>query len=160
MRAASLRAARCAPAWLAVVVTFRPLWARRVLLPLAALIVVSFTGAAIAVPEPFGAPDRIAMVLFGGVFAAGFLRLAAVRIETDDEGLTVVNVVRRRRLAWAEVVDLRLPPGDPWLVLDLSDGQALPAMGVQGSDGAYAREQARALGRLVADHTRAGADPA
>lgn len=138
--------------------TLRPLWARRVLLPLCALIVLACAGAAVVVPHPFGPVDRALIIALGVVLAAALFRLASVRIETDDSGLTVVNYLTRRRLEWAEVIDLRLAPGDPWLVLDLTDGSTLPAMGVQGSDGAHARAQAGALGRLVAEHTRTTRD--
>lgn len=132
--------------------TFRPLWARRVIYPLAAVVVASVAALAVVMPQ-WEVYDRVALVGFGLVIAAFLCRLAAVRVETDEAGLTVVNFLTRRRLDWAEVIDVRLGPGDPWLVLDVSDGTTLAAMGIQGSDGDYAREQARTLGRLIAAGT-------
>ena len=76
-------------------------------------------------------------------------RLAAVRVETSDDGVLVVNVIGRRRLEWAEMVGVRLLRDDPWMMLDLSDGQALAAMGVQKSEGERAQRQAREFARLV-----------
>lgn len=137
--------------------TFRPLWARRVIYPVAAVLVAGLAALAFALPG-WSSADRGALIGFGLVLAAGLTRLAAVRVEADRAGITVVNIVTRRRLEWPEVIDLRLGQGDPWLVLDLSDGSSLPAMGVQGSDGEYARQQARRLGRLVAAGTRVPPD--
>jgi hypothetical protein len=52
------------------------------------------------------------------------------------------------------VVGVRLLRDDPWMLLDLSDGQALAAMGVQKSEGERAQRQARDFARLVTEHTR------
>ncbi len=138
--------------------TFRPLWARRVIYPMAALVVVAMVGGALVLPGQFGLLDRISIVGVGVLGAAALHRLASVRVEVDEDGLTVVNLLRRRRLEYAEVLGVRLPQGEPWLVFDLSDGDSLPAMGVQGSDGAYAREQVRTIARLVEEHSRTARD--
>lgn len=137
--------------------TFRPRWGRWVVWPALVGVVGALVFGGVAVPG-FTPVERGYLLAFAGL--AGWLlwRLARLRIECDEAGLTVVNIVRRRRLEWAEVLGVRLDRGDPWLVLDLSDGTALPAMGVQGSDGAYAQEQARRLARLVVDHTRTARD--
>jgi len=79
------------------------------------------------------------------------------RVDADDEGLTVVNGYRTHRLEWGQVVEVTLRPGNPWAVLDLSDGTTCSAMGIQGSDGARARRQARQLRDLVEAH--AGTEP-
>ena len=63
--------------------------------------------------------------------------------------------MHRRRLEWPEVVGVRLLRDDPWMMLDLADGSALAAMGVQKADGAYAQEQATRFARMVAERTRA-----
>ncbi len=82
-------------------------------------------------------------------FAAGFA-LARSRVVAEADRLVVVNGYKRRELAWAEVVSVHLPPGAPWAVLDLADGTSLPAMGIQGSDGARARTAVRELRVLLA----------
>ena len=56
----------------------------------------------------------------------------------------MVNGYRSRRFEWNEVVAVTLRPGSPWAVLDLADGTTVPAMGIQGSDGARATAQVRA----------------
>ncbi len=48
---------------------------------------------------------------------------------------------------------MRLLRDDPWMMLDLSDGTAMAAMGVQKADGAHAQEQAERFARMVAEHT-------
>jgi Bacterial PH domain len=136
--------------------TFRPLWARRVVYPIAALVVATFGAAVVAVPGGAGAyhaADRAGIAAVGVLAAAVLLRIAGVHITATASGVRVVNILRSRRLEWAEIIAVRLEPAAPWLTLDLSDGTELAAMGVQGSDGAYAREQAVQLARLVVRYT-------
>lgn len=71
------------------------------------------------------------------------------RVDATERGLTVVNGFRRRRFEWAGVVHVSLPPGAPWAVLDLADGTTVPAMGIQGSDGARAQQSVRELRTLI-----------
>ena len=52
----------------------------------------------------------------------------------------------------AQVLAVRMAPGNPWVVLDLADGTALSALGIQGSDGARAQRQVRALRSLIDTH--------
>lgn len=129
--------------------TFRPRWGRRVPWAFGVVLLVAAVVLATVLPSSWSAGDRILMVATGLLMAEFLRRLGDVRVRADDEGLLVANILAKRRLAWAEVVSLRLLEGDPWLVLDLSDGTTLAAMGVQGSEGAYARHQAAELARLV-----------
>ncbi len=137
---------------------FRQRRGRVVVYVMALLLLGSLTALAVGLPSdgphPWGAGSRISLVLLG--VACGYLlhRLASVRVVADDTGVTVVNVVRRRRLEWAEIVGVRLSRDDPWLRLDLADGEALAAMGVARSEGAQAQEQARSFARLVNEHSR------
>jgi hypothetical protein len=138
--------------------TFRPRWARRVIYPSAAVLVLVMLVGALFLPPLYRTVDRVGLVVVALILAYLLHRLADVRIEADEAGLTVVNLVRRPRLEWAEVLRVQLKPGEPWVVLDLADGESLPAMGIQGSDGAYAREQAARLARLVAERSRTARD--
>ncbi|HVX55566.1 PH domain-containing protein, partial [Nocardioides sp.] len=56
---------------------------------------------------------------------------------------------KRREFAWEQVVAARMPPGAPWVTLDLADGTAVPAMGIQASDGGRARLALRELRALI-----------
>ena len=133
----------------------RPRRARLVVYGCAAAVLVVLVGIAVALPPgSWGLPSRVGMVLVALAVVWFLHRLASVRIETDASGLTVVNVLTRRRLEWAEVVGVRLSRDDAWLMLDVSDGTSLAAMGVQRSEGELAQEQARTFARLVGSHSR------
>ena len=107
----------------------------------------------------FDAETRDAITPFqrGTVIALGLAMLAVLfalvrsRVVAESERLTVVNGYRRRDFEWAEVIAVRLPPGAPWVTLDLADGNTVPAMGIQSSDGARAKVAVRELRALV-DH--------
>ena len=94
----------------------------------------------------------LALVLLAILF--GLYRLAAMRVRADDHGLTVVNLVRTRRLEWAQVLHVSLRPGDPWVQLDVDDGTTVSVMAIQTADGSRARTAARQLAVLVAARTR------
>ncbi len=96
------------------------------------------------------------IAMFLGVVAVGHA-LGRCRVEARDEGVKIVNGYRTHRLAWPQVVAVRLRPGDPWASLDLADGSSLSAMGIQGSDGARARRQVHQLRRLI--EARAAQEP-
>ena len=117
------------------IVVLRPRRARLVIYPVAVLVVaVMALGAVIAPdagPTPFRLLDRLMVVGLGLVIDAGLHRLAAVRVVTGPAGVEVVNILRRTRLAWAQIVNVRLSRDDPWVMLDLSDGESLAAMGIQ-----------------------------
>ena len=52
-------------------------------------------------------------------------------------------------------MEAHLPPGAPWVTLDLDDGTTVSAMGIQGSDGARAQTALREL-RAVLKPPRRG----
>jgi len=93
------------------------------------------------------------LVLAAGAATCGYA-LTRSRVDAREDGLTVVNGFKRRDLEWTEVLGVSLRPGSPWVVLDLSDGTSIPAMGIQGSDGARATRQVKLLRQLVEVHSR------
>ena len=109
-------------------------------------------------PERTTAGDRVGIVLFGIAVAVVLLRHAGVRADPDEDGLTVTNLVFRRRVLWPQVVSVRFGQGRPWVQLDLADGGTLAVMAVQAADGRFAREEARRLATLVAVHSRTSRD--
>ncbi len=139
---------------------WRPVRARRVAIGLAA--VVAFGGVALARALPghgepsFSAPDRVALALLGCAVAGVILLLARPRLAMYDDGLLVVNLLRRRRLHWAEVVAVQLGRDDSWASLDVSDGTALPVMALQVADGQRTAAAVRELRATLA----AGTGPA
>jgi hypothetical protein len=141
---------------------FRPLRARLVVYPVAALVLAAMVSGAVVLPVQgsmgFAVADRVALVGLGLVIAYALHRLADTRAVATDAGLEVVNIVRRTQLEWAQVVDVRLSRDDPWVLLDISDGETLAVMGIQKADGERGLEQARELARMVAEHTRTDRD--
>ena len=137
---------------------FRPARARVVIYVCAGGVFTAMALLAISLPStgphPWGPESRLGVVAVGVVVVLVLHRLAGVRVETSAAGVRVVNVLGRRRLEWAEIVGVRLLQDDAWMMLDLSDGQALAAMGVQRSEGARGQRQAREFARLVNQHTR------
>ena len=98
----------------------------------------------------FSAFQRVTVIALGlFAFSLGFA-LVRSRVVAETDRLVVVNGYRRREYAWAQLVAVHLPPGAPWVTLDLADGTTAAAMGIQGSDGARARAAVREL-RAVAD---------
>jgi Bacterial PH domain len=137
-------------------VTYRPKWGRIVPYSLAIVVLALCTVLAILLPggtHGFRPVDRLGV--FGvGVLAAAFLCvLARPHVIARPTGLRVVNLFRSRNLEWAEVIEVNLRSGDPWVLLDLSDGDTLAAMGIQANDGLRAQQAAHELRRLVATHT-------
>jgi hypothetical protein len=138
--------------------TWRPRKARIFCYAIAGLLMLVLIVVAIILPDdgarPWGLASRLGVVAVG-LPMAGFLhRHADVRIIATESGLEVVNLFRRHRLQWGEVLAVRLHRGDPWVYLDLSDGETIAAMGIQNSDGDAAPAAARELARLV--HERSG----
>ena len=99
--------------------------------------------------------QSLTLLLIGLGIAAVLHALIRSRITATETGLIVVNGYRKRVFEWAQIVAIRLPAGAPWVTLDLADGSACSAMGIQGSDGGRARAQVRTLRALLTQHTDA-----
>lgn len=70
------------------------------------------------------------------------------RLTASRDGVVVVNGLRRREYAWAQLVSITMPHGAPWATLDIADGTSVAVTGIQASDGRRAQdavEQVRAL---------------
>ncbi|HSV40780.1 MAG TPA: PH domain-containing protein [Nocardioidaceae bacterium] len=88
------------------------------------------------------------IALAGGAATCGYA-LTRSRVDVRADGITVVNGFKRRDLEWTEILAVTLKPGSPWVVLDLSDGTAVSAMGIQASDGLRATRHVKELRVLV-----------
>ncbi|GGV10791.1 membrane protein [Streptomyces litmocidini] len=136
----------------ALPVTFRPGRTRAVLLTMSVAIFVVITAVAMML-ERLGPGERATFVFTAALLSGVLVLLSRPKVVADDEGVTVVNIVRTRRLAWAEILKVNLRPGDPWVFLDLSDGTSLPALGIQpGIAREAAIRDARALRALADSH--------
>ncbi len=137
----------------ALPVTFRPGRTRAVLLTAGVAIFVVITTVALLL-EQLTPGEKLSFVFTGAVLFAVLAVLARVKVVADESGVTVVNIVSRRRLAWAEILQVNLRPGDPWVFIDLSDGTSLPVLGIQpGIAKERAIADARTLRALAEDRS-------
>ncbi|MER7482822.1 PH domain-containing protein [Streptomyces sp. NPDC126510] len=138
-------------------VTFRPGSTRVVLLTAAVAILVVITAVAMLLKQ-LSPAERVSFVFTALLLDAVLLLLARPKVVADEDGVTVVNLTNKRRLEWAEILQVTLRPGDPWVFLNLSDGTSLPALGIQpGLARQRAIADARALRALV--EARSVTDP-
>ncbi|MEU5655776.1 PH domain-containing protein [Streptomyces sp. NPDC047737] len=132
--------------------TFRPTLTRVVLLAVGAATFVVITAIALIL-ENLGPGERASFVLVALLFFGVLALLSRPHITVDEDGVTVVNITRTRRLAWAEILRVNLRAGDPWVFLDLSDGTSMPALGIQpGMAKERAIRDARTLRALAEFH--------
>ena len=130
-------------------VVWRPSRGRIVPYVFAAVVVLGSVVMAAFIAEPFGLADRLGLVAFGCAVAFVLHLLGRVRVEADDDGLTVVNAVRTYRYTWPQVLDITLLVGDPWPKIDFADGITVGAMGIQGSEKTRARQATAELAALI-----------
>ena len=107
-------------------------------------------------PTTSGSPSRTfqrltVLVLGLMVLGIGHGALALPRRRRRD-GLRVVNGYRTHDYAWPEVVAVTLRPGNPWAVLDLSDGTVAGGHGHPGLRRGARPAQVRRLRALVEAH--------
>jgi hypothetical protein len=133
--------------------TYRPLGPRIVATVLVIGLAVVCAMAWLAFPPEtraaFTGFQKLTMEFLALLVLACVHALTRSRVRATAEKLVVVNGYRRRELAWAQIVAVRMPPGAPWARLDLSDGSEISAMGIQASDGARAKAAVRDLRRLA-----------
>ncbi len=101
----------------------------------------------------FTALQVATIILLCGMAGTVWLALVRSRVTASAEGLTVVNGFKRREYEWAQLITVSLRKGAPWATLDLSDGETVPMMGIQGSDGERAVQAARAVRALIREHS-------
>ncbi|MBJ6999933.1 PH domain-containing protein [Streptomyces griseofuscus] len=134
-------------------VTFRPGHTRAILLTAAVAIFLTISGVALLL-EGLGPGERMSFVVTGALIFWVLAQLARIKVVADESGVTVVNIASSRRLAWAEILQVNLRPGDPWVFLNLSDGTSLPALGIQpGIARQRAIADAKALRALAEAHS-------
>ncbi|MEU2723998.1 PH domain-containing protein [Streptomyces smyrnaeus] len=132
----------------ALPVTFRPTRTRAVLLTAGVAVFVVLT--VISLMLQLGGGERASFIFMAALCLGVLMLLSRPRVTADEDGVTVVNLTTKRHLEWAQVLAVRLRPGDPWVSLDLADGTNLPAMGIQpGIAKQQALADARALRALV-----------
>ncbi|MAO80426.1 PH domain-containing protein [uncultured Nocardioides sp.] len=139
----------------ALPVTWRPLGPRIVGVVLGAGLLVVFGAAWLSfdqeTQDSFTGLQIFTVLAVAGLGFACLNALMRSRVVATREALVVVNGYKRRELAWEQIVAVHLPPGAPWVTLDLTDGTTCSAMGIQGSDGGRSVAAVRQLRALVSD---------
>jgi hypothetical protein len=102
--------------------------------------------------------QRLTLLAIFAAMVAFLYGIARCSVRADEQGLRLVNVYKVRSLEWAEIVHVRLEPGDPWALLDVDDGTVVKVMAIQGSDGARARRATTRLRRMVEERSRTPRD--
>jgi hypothetical protein len=140
----------------ALPVTFRPRGVRIAAVVFGGLLLATVVVLWVSFPndvrESFTTFQRLTVLVLGLMVLGIEHGLSRCRIDATPAGLHVVNGYRSHDYSWPEVVAVTLRPGNPWAVLDLSDGTSQGAMGIQGSDGPRAQGQVRRLRALVEAH--------
>lgn len=120
-------------------VTYRPLGARVVAILggtcITVVLLVMWFAFAQEVRDSFKLVEILTLWAFLGIALAMLWAIARTSVRYDDEGLRIRNGFRDHTLAWAEVEQMRLGEGAPWVTLNTSGGRRLWVMAVQGADG-------------------------
>jgi hypothetical protein len=136
---------------------YRPFGARLVVVVMAVTLVgaVTFLWAAMPaeVRAQFSWPQRITILFFFAAILLALWGMFRTSLTISDSGLVITNIFKVRSYDWAQVLAISLHRGDPWAVLDLSDGTSVVAMAIQGSDGARTNGILREIGEQIEKHS-------
>lgn len=137
---------------------FRPLGARVVAYVAGTCLVVIFVAVAVElspeIRDAFSVLQTGTLVLFLVAMLAILWGIARSRVDTDDEGIRVLNGYRAHRLSWDETVDVSLGRGAPWGTLTTVDDREVMLLGIQASDGRRATEAIWYIREQILEHRR------
>ena len=97
----------------------------------------------------WGPGDGLMFFGLGVVVAFIAWRYASIVAVPSRSGLVVRNLVLTRTLQWPEIVRIQFGGGEPWVSLDLEDGDTVAVMAIQKADGPVAGREASRLAALV-----------
>jgi hypothetical protein len=98
----------------------------------------------------FHTSDQVAVVVLGVVLAAGILLLARPRVDADDAGVRVRNILGSHDLPWSAVRSVRFERKSAWATLLLVTGEEIAVLAVQSADGERAAAATEGLRALLA----------
>ncbi len=139
------------------VIDVRPRRLRKVCWGMALVVIVLFTLVATALRGDtegggaFAPGDQAAMIGLGLLLAGAVLLFTRPRVEADEQGVRVRNVIGGYELPWKLVRAVRFDNGSPWASLELLDDETIAVMAVQANDKEYAVDAIRGLRRLHAE---------
>jgi hypothetical protein len=121
----------------------------------AAAILVVFTAVGTALrgstgegSATFRSGDQAAMIGLGVLAALAILAFTRPRVEADQRGIRVRNLIGGYDLPWEVIRAVRFDRGSPWASLELRDDDVVQVMAVQVMDKEYALDAVRTLRRL------------
>jgi hypothetical protein len=124
-----------------------------VALVVALMSLVVFGAIAVVMPTQadgrWGVGDRLMFFGLGVAVALIAWRYASIVAVPSRAGIVVRNLVLTRTLTWPEVVGIQFGGGEPWVTLDLEDGDSLAVMAIQKADGPVAGREASRLAALI-----------
>ncbi|WP_318783747.1 PH domain-containing protein [Plantactinospora soyae] len=100
--------------------------------------------------------DQLAMVGLGVLGGLLVLLFTRPRVEADDRGIRVRNVIGSYDLPWAVVRAVRFDRASAWANLELHDDELVPILALQAVDRELAVDGVRALRAL---HAAAHGEP-
>ncbi|HZM81378.1 MAG TPA: PH domain-containing protein [Candidatus Limnocylindrales bacterium] len=92
--------------------------------------------------------DQYAMVGLGAMFAIGILMIGRPRVEADEAGVKVRNIVGGYELPWSVVRKVSFDRGRPWLSLELENDDTVSVLAVQAVDKEHALRAVQTLREL------------
>lgn len=132
---------------------FRPRRGRTVALGVVWSSLVVFGVIAVVMPSQvdgrWGLGDRLMFFGLGVAVALIAWRYASIVAVPSRAGLVVRNLVLTRTLDWPEIVGIQFGGGEPWVTLDLEDGDSVAVMAIQKADGPVAGREASRLAALI-----------
>ena len=132
---------------------FRPRRGRLVALGVAWASLAVFGAIAVVMPAQadgrWGLGDRLMFFGLGVVVAFVAWRYASIVAVPSRQGIVVRNLVLTRTLEWPEIVRVQFGGGEPWVSLDLEDGDTVAVMAIQKADGDVSGKEASRLAALV-----------
>lgn len=69
-----------------------------------------------------------------------------------EDGLRVRNLILTQTLPWSEIEDVRFGGGEPWVMIEMAEGESVSVMAIQRADGPAGVAEAARLAALVDAH--------
>jgi hypothetical protein len=131
--------------------TFRPGGARVVAYGVAVVMLVITVVIGVALPDDISFRPAETATLWAIILVvlAVLHGIGRSYVRADDDGVEVLNGYRRHHVPWSDIQGFAMNTGAPWPTLVTNDDERVMLFGIQGSDGAYARDAVAYLrGRL------------